>query len=268
MNSSVQSIPPHTPAADPALWRLTLLGAWGLADPHGTSLSLPRRATGLISILAIRGETQRSVMAGTLWPDSSEAHALTSLRTTVAMVQREAPGLLRITDQGLDLTPELSCDFTELLELIAASATMSAEEMSTLATQLVAPAELLPGVYADWVLAPRDHLLVARLTALNRGAEVLRDAGLLPTALLWALTAAELDPLAEFAHRLVASIHLMRGDRVKAYVAYEEFRKRSIREFGLGPSQQFQEIVGPLVDERASRQQGQRIQRRRRSPPR
>ena len=59
----------------------------------------------LIAFLALRGPAHRCVMAGTLWPEVPEGHALASLRTGIWRLNQLLPG--SIVSDGMSLsTPQ------------------------------------------------------------------------------------------------------------------------------------------------------------------
>ena len=60
-------------------------------------LVLPAALERLVAFLALRGPSRRCFVAGTLWPEVSEEHALASLRTSIWRMNRLAPGLLSAT---------------------------------------------------------------------------------------------------------------------------------------------------------------------------
>jgi len=249
-----------------AQWRLCVLGHWKLTDAEGAPRQVPGRAADLMSFLAVHGQAARTLVSGSLWPESTESHAQTNLRTTSAVLQKAAPGVLLTGGGRLDLAPTLVTDLGELREAIAAvmACPASVEELKDATRSLLVTADVLPECDAEWVLHAREQTRVDHLQALTVAAEALVEADELSMALAAAQTATVLDPLAESAHRLLTRIHLDRGDRVKAYVTYEDFRRRSIDEFGLGPSGKFKQLVEPLTAERTARLEAEQVQRRRR----
>ena len=58
-------------------FELSLLGSFRLCN-CGTQVDIPSREQKLLALLALRGQTSRSRLAGILWPDATEARALAS----------------------------------------------------------------------------------------------------------------------------------------------------------------------------------------------
>ncbi|HVC73667.1 MAG TPA: hypothetical protein VNC85_07835, partial [Mycobacteriales bacterium] len=60
-------------------WRLDLLGTWRLTA-SGDVLEMGVNGRRIFALLALRGRCDRPYLAGTLWPECSEAHAQGNLR--------------------------------------------------------------------------------------------------------------------------------------------------------------------------------------------
>ena len=78
-------------------------------------------------------------------------------------------------------------------------------------------------------------------------------------ALVAAEACVELEPLREVSHRVLTEVHLEMGNRIEALRVYDDFRQRSLAEFGLAPDRRFDELIARLLLER---------QRNRRPKPR
>ena len=71
--------------------KVRLLGGFELSGPSGTTLTVPtRKAKALLAMLAREpGEFKaRETLAGTLWPESSETQARSSLRQSLKLLRR------------------------------------------------------------------------------------------------------------------------------------------------------------------------------------
>ena len=69
----------------------------------------------LSALLALTGhQSARSQVAGILWPESTDARALASLRRAVLQTQRRSPGLLRADRTSIGLHPDVRVDVDEL----------------------------------------------------------------------------------------------------------------------------------------------------------
>lgn len=231
-------------AGPPPGWSLTLLGGFHIRDPDGDPRSLRPRDQRLISYLALAGTAPRIVAAEALWPESSQEHALSSLRTAVRQVRTSCPGLLDARRDQMALAEETSVDVHVL----------RAESPALDPHDLLALPELLPGWYDDWVLFDRERFRVQRLLLLDEHAHralACEDTNL---ALALAELAVELDPLRESAQRTLIEVHLAMGNRVEALRTYRDFRTRSLREFGVEPSPQMESLVSGLRAEQSNHQ--------------
>lgn len=239
----------NDPRGGARTWQVRVLGSWHL-ETQGREIKVPPREQRLVALLALVGARRRSVLAGMLWPDSNEARASANLRTAAVELRRRAPGLLDAEQETLQLAGRVSTDVAMLRDRLRAPRQEVAPAAE--AGYLLGVEELLPGWYDEWVVTERDRL---RQGVLDRISTVVRrqmeddPADALPLA----RAAAELDPMRESVHRALATIHLLEGDRVAAWQVYEDFHRRSVREFGVAPSAKFEELVEPMRAERRAR---------------
>jgi DNA-binding SARP family transcriptional activator len=216
---------------------------------------VPRRGRRLLAFLALHGHVARPVVAGTLWPESTEQHALTSLRATSMEVRRAAPGVLGDATGLLSLTDCVCVDLHRVRSLLAGK---TVEDPARTAMELCEVDELLPGWYEDWVLSEQERIQQALVIRLESLAWELLNNHDLEAARTAAAQCVRLEPLRESAVRLLAAVHLADGNRVQAWQVYDRFRRDSIREFGLAPDAAFDELMAPLLQERRSRSQRRR----------
>lgn len=231
-------------------WYLHALGTW-VVTRDGEEVPLPPRVQRLLALLLVDGRRPRSYLAGRLWPDSSQVRASANLRSATLDLRRRAPGLVAADARTLGLAPRVRSDVTRLrLALRGAGQPMTTIEE---ATYLLGFEELLPGWYEDWVITEREHLKEGIIDRISQVVHLLVSEGDVDHALPLARVAIQLEPMRESAHRALARIHLIAGDRVAAWQVYAGFRRRSVTEFGVSPSQQFEELVEPLRAERRAR---------------
>lgn len=231
-------------------WQLRLIDGWRLCAQK-TCVSVPHRGQRLVAFLALHASVPRTVVAGGLWPDSTEARARSNLRTTAVRLRRSVPGLLATTMEPLSLSEDVAVDLHGLRALLAAAPDTS--DPAGTARLLLQAGVLLPGWYDDWVLLEREHLHLALVVTLEQLAERMLEDADLPGAMQAASACTRLEPLRESSHRLLVRTHLAAGNRVEAWRTYERFRRRSIAEFGLAPNPSFDELVAPLRQERRER---------------
>lgn len=213
-------------------YRLQVLGGWNLSR-DGLPCTVPLRSRRLVALLAVAGPAPRPVLCGRLWPESSEQHALDSLRVTIHHVGRDLPGLIAVDGSMVSLTGAVAVDL--------------AQERVTLADAGPEPTtfgpepELLPGWYEDWVLVAQDLLRTQRIHHHASQAQRLLDAGDMRGAVDAAGRSLALDPLDEWSLEVLVRAHLGRGAACGARRALTAFRRGLQREFG--------QYASPLLDE-------------------
>ncbi|MGY1709828.1 BTAD domain-containing putative transcriptional regulator [Geodermatophilus sp. SYSU D00758] len=231
--------------------RLTLLGgftlrAGGVAGRPADG-ELPRAVQRLVAQLGLAGPTDRTVVAGRLWPDVCEERAHASLRSALWRLRRSAPGIVAPSGGALSLAPGVRVDVRDLQ---AWAERVRDPRSGTAGTALPDPSllgDLLPGWYDDWVLLERDRLLQVRLHALEAAAERMISAGRAGEALQAAHLAIRAEPLRESAHRTVVRAHLAEGNLAEALRAHAAFRDLLRRELGVPPTEQMTRLVQDIA---------------------
>lgn len=192
-----------------------------------------------MAVLALRGRTGRSRLAGLLWPDTAEQRALACLRTGIWRVNLVAAGLV-ISVHGvveLGLSPEVDVD-----RLIARSRGILGGT-NTIDTGIdddgagADAGDLLPDWDDEWLDQERERLRQLRLHVLEATARRLTGVGQYGLALEAALAALRSDELRESAHRTVIAIHLAEGNVAEARRAYDNCCRIFRDELGVDPSQ-------------------------------
>jgi DNA-binding SARP family transcriptional activator len=228
---------------------LQLLDSWQL-HCSGRPVSMNGREQRLIALLALHGARVRRYIAGTLWPDSTENHALASLRATICRVRRARPGLLIVDGMSVGLDTRLLVDVDE----VTMYATHAIEEPETVdvnaATYRLGHGDLLPGWYDDWVLSERERLQEIRVRALESLTDYCLRRGDTGSAMAAAVAATAVDPLRESAHRALITVHLAAGNNADAVREFRRYRRKLQHEFGLAPSEHMVDLMRPLFDHR------------------
>ena len=224
---------------------LQLFGWWNL-QAEGRSVPLGHREQRLVALLALRGSRPRSHVAGVLWPDTTEARALASLRAAVLHVRRSVDDLLDAGQTMIGLCPQVHVDVSDLHRCVD-DIVHSVDVDPTRAMTLLEHAELLPGWYEDWVLFERERLQHARLRALEELAVKELERGQTALAVEAAELAIDIEPLRETAHLLAIRAHLAAGNRPGAIRAYQAYRYQLARELGIEPSPEVTAIVRSIV---------------------
>lgn len=217
--------------------RLQLLGGF-LLERVDTRVELPEGTQRLLAFLAVKGPAHRCLVAGTMWPDVAEDHALACLRTGIWRLNRLAPGLVGAEGMLLSASRSLWIDSRQqeafAIRVLRDHHEDDASVMRGLDT--LWHRELLPGWYDDWVVFERERLCQLRLHALERLAVVMTERNRLDVALQLALEAVCAEPLRETAAAALMSVHLAEGNVADALRQYLLFRDRLDRELGVAPS--------------------------------
>jgi DNA-binding SARP family transcriptional activator len=220
--------------------RLSLLGGWRLQD-GARLIRVPPAAQRLLARVGLAGRANRLVLAGTLWPEVSETHARSSLRSTLWRLQRAVPDLLVEDDDELTLAPGVAIDVNVMVD--AARALLLPAPLSDAMLLLPMYGDLLPGWYDDWVLVERERIRELRLHALEALTARLIDKGRFAEAVDAALVAVASDPLRESAHRAVVRSYLAEGNHGAALRQYQRYRTVLRAELDLEPSPAMLELV-------------------------
>jgi DNA-binding SARP family transcriptional activator len=238
---------PPTPECELTSVRLQLLGRFGL-HVDGTPVELPEGAQRLVAFLAHHGPAPRPVIAGTLWPETPEANALASLRTSVWRLNKIRSGLVGADGLALCLAPTVSIDSQEQ-EAFATTLILERPDDDAWLRNGVAKLrsrDLLPGWYDDWVIFERERLGQLRLHALERAAQMMICRRDLDTALQLALEAVRSEPLRETATIVLMSVYLAEGNVADAIHQRSVFTEHLWRELHLEPSMRLTRLI-PLV---------------------
>lgn len=200
-----------------------------------------------MALLALTGRRTRSQLAGTLWPESSDDRAMSSLRAAVWNTRRAAGDVLLAQQHTLALAAHLSVDVTQLVGLASGVAAAPGDHDSVHVVETLEAADLLPGWYDDWVLFERERVDHARFHALEALARARLRAGRPHESVEAARSALRIEPLHEGANVLLVRAYLVAGSTVEAVRHYHEYRRRLQRELGIRPSPQLTELIGPLL---------------------
>jgi DNA-binding SARP family transcriptional activator len=203
------------------------------------TLSLSGRR--LLTYLALRGRARRCELAGTIWPDATEDHAMGSLRTTLWRLRGIDRELVAGTVDDLWLGSHVTVDVHQLLAAIREIYT--GMERTAIPDGLLS-GDLAPAMHDDWLVMDRERLRQQRLHALESLAEAFADRGRHELALAAGLAAVRAAPLRESAQRAVIAAYLRLGRISDARGQAEQFRIRLCADLGIEPSVRLQSLVG------------------------
>jgi DNA-binding SARP family transcriptional activator len=203
----------------------------------------------LLALLALRDRAlMRAHVAGTLWPDVSDDHAYSSLRSALGRLSRLTRDALVVTPLDIRLADDVRVDIRDaralahrLLSPGAVSlADRNADALAALAV------EVLPDWYDDWVLAGAEEWRQLRLHALEALADRLLIEGRFGEAAGAALAAVRAEPLRESARAVVIRVHLAEGNQSEALREYSQYRSLLNAELGLDPTPRLRDLIGNL----------------------
>jgi predicted ATPase/DNA-binding SARP family transcriptional activator len=214
-----------------------------------------RRGHWLLALLVLRHgrEVERSWLAGTLWPESGEAQAFSSLRSMIAAV-RQALGLnacrLR-SPTPATLCLDLSGMEVDLLAFDAAVAQGDEAALSRAVALYRGP--LLEGCAEEWIFQDRQAREQAYLHALETLAAAALARGELETAERQLRQAAVTDPLRESTQRTLMQTLAAGGNYAAALLTYRELRLRLHRELNAEPDPETQALFQQIRTEARSK---------------
>jgi DNA-binding SARP family transcriptional activator len=211
---------------------------------------LPSGSQRLLALLALRDRSvTRLMIAGTLWPDSTEQHASASLRSALTRLRGEARAAVDVADLDLNLASGVIVDIREskrfahrLLEPDAPHL----EPDATAAAVASLSADLLPDWYEDWVLIETAEWRQLRLHALEAMAAQLVTERRWAEAIGAAQAAIRGEPLRETSHAALIRVFLAEGNQTEALGQFERYRTLLNNELSLEPTEQISNLVENL----------------------
>jgi predicted ATPase/class 3 adenylate cyclase len=250
-------LPPDPAAAPPeagsvAPLTLRLFGPFE-ARLHGQPLPRlhSRKVQWLLALLVLRHgrEVERAWLAGTLWPDSSEAAANACLRNSLKDLRRAfGPEAGRLRSPT---TRTLALDLTAAHADVVAFDQAMAEGEETALERAVAlyRGPLLEGCAEEWAFQERQLREHAVLTALETLAARAMERGDLAAAERHLQRTVALEPLRETAQRALMQALATGGNYGAAMEVYRELRLRLHRELNAAPDAETQALCQQLRTE-------------------
>ena len=213
-----------------------LLGDGRAVRPPGA------RQQQLIAFLLLHARTapiQRQKIAGSLWPESTDAQALTNLRRELHHLRDDWPQLDALVDAG-SRTLAWCDDGGATVDLIAfedvAGRGIAGDRAALREAARLYRGDLLPDCSGEWIDGDRERLRHRAKTVLARLVAALehdRDFG---DAIGYAQQLIRLDPLDEQAWCALMRCHARRGERATALHVYQQCAALLKKELGIQPS--------------------------------
>jgi DNA-binding SARP family transcriptional activator len=218
--------------------RVVLLGGFQLVDGEA-QVALAEGSQRLLALLALRGGPMKRVLvAGTLWPDVTEARAYASLRSALSRLYGVVRDAVEVNPSDVRLASKVRVDLRESQALAhrlldAINQPLEAADLSRTAIAALSR-ELLPDWYDDWTLLEAEDWRQLRLHALEA---------------LAALLAVRADPLRESAHAALIRVHLAEHNRSEALREFKRYRELLRAGLDIEPTAELRELVEPPEDD-------------------
>lgn len=216
-----------------------LLGHFALADA-GHRVDTVRNPRLIAYLLLNRDRPlERTEVAFTLWPDSSDAQALTNLRRELLALRRAVPDadrLLAIERRTIRWQPDgpFRLDVALFEDAVEHAGEGGVDGLR--AAVAMYRGELLPGVYDDWIEPYRDHLRTRMLETLDALAAGLEDRREYRAAMEQLSRLVTIDPLGESRYRALMRVAALAGDRTAGLRAYHACASALRDELAVEPS--------------------------------
>lgn len=227
-------------------WQLRLLGPAELTTAPNVSVRLDRKLAGVLTYLALEGETSRARLAGLLWPDAPSSAARNSLVQCLRKLRRITGADLVTGDQHLCLHGAVRVDASD-----AGSAYLQGQHARF--HELTDRGDLLAHHdfddcpdFAEWLVAARERLWEWQRDAWRNLAMRAARQGNTQEALAWEDRILTIDPLAEDACQRVMRLHAQANNRHLALEAYDQFCARLEAEMGVPPGRDLQNLAREL----------------------
>ena len=220
---------------------LSLLGSFELqVDEEPRTVSIP--AQRLLAMLALdHGKImERSYVAGTLWPDSTDTAARSNLRSALSSLGPMRRIVVGVVPGRLQLAEQLHVDLHEYREKAHDLLDRSGDTAPISAFAF----DLLPHWDEAWVEPERESFRQLRLHILEHLSERFTRLGRFAEAMEAALLAVEGAPLRESAHRALIRALAAEGNRGEAMSRYALLREMLDRELGVEPSFEIDDVLG------------------------
>jgi DNA-binding SARP family transcriptional activator len=240
----------HTGVARQGRLRLWLVGHFRLTAP-GAEVALGECGARLLALLALReGPITRACTAGTLWPETSDDHAQSSLRSALSRLPGPARRAVDVKGHDLSLAAGVEVDLHEhrslAYRLLDPSCASRPADLRREATHELST-DLLPDWYEDWIRPEADAWRQLRVHALEALAGRLTQVRRFGEAATAATVAARADPLRESARAALVRIHLAEGNQSDALDEFHRYRSLIRAELGLEPTALLGDLVRDLA---------------------
>ncbi len=237
------------PLASDAL-RLSVLGTFQFSVANDLLPTLPGGSQRLLAFLALRERAvTRTAAAGTLWPDATESHASSSLRSALSRLETVTRHAVVATSIDVSFAEDVLVDFRSARaiahRLIDRDAVLGSFDLSTESIAALST-DLLPDWYDDWVVIESEDWRQLRLHALEALSSRLTGQRRPGEAIHAALAVVGTEPLRESGQAVLIRAHLAEGNQSEALRVYARYASHLHHELGIEPTKGLQSLVPSL----------------------
>lgn len=228
--------------------QVSVLGTFGFSAADGSRPALSGGSQRLLAFLALHTHSvSRGTAAGSLWPEATEDHAGSSLRSALARLGATTRDAVAVTDSDLKLSDDVAVDIRAsqgvARSLLDPEVAPTVSKLGPTAISVLSR-DLLPDWYDDWVIPEAEEWRQLRLHALESLSDLLTIEGRFAHAMGAALAALRVEPLRESANAAVIRVHLAEGNQADALREFRRYRALLQRELGVEPTPALFELVG------------------------
>ncbi len=209
----------------------------------GNPLTLPtRNAQALFAYLVLNAgkSFRREMLAGLLWPASSEENARSNLRHELWRLRKALPEQGQYCLTANEIMIALNPEYLSFLDVRQLESGL--REGNSLDQWIEALSnyggELLPGFYDEWVVVERERLHALFDTWMDRLLAALQAGSRWTEVHEWAVRWTTFSQWPEPAYRALMIVHALSGDVPKAISTYERFSQGLKKDYGIRPSEQ------------------------------
>jgi DNA-binding SARP family transcriptional activator len=189
----------------------------------------------------------RSLVAGTLWPEKSEARALANLRSSLWRLNAvDSSHTIISLGSSLALNPEVVLDVASLEREGWALLDGRADPDAVVCSEWFSQ-ELLPGWYDDWVIVERERFGQLQIRFLEAFVHRLRAQGDLARAIDQAMRLVAIDPLRERSQLALIRALLDEGSWGRARWQAEHYSAILVDTFGCRATDSFMDEYRALL---------------------
>jgi DNA-binding SARP family transcriptional activator len=225
--------------------RLSLIGGFELVR-DGHIADVPQAAARLLVFLALQERPiPRQLVAGSLWPETTDTRAGANLRSTLWRIAQLDGRLIQSAGHRLALGPTVAVDLEQARVKCRWLVDRTSVVPAGLLTIDLIDADLLADWDEDWLRKDQVGYRQHRLRALEALSQRLTDAGRHWDAVDVALEAVAAEPLRESAIRTLVQAYLADGNWAEAMRQYRSYRDLLFQELGVEPTLALVELMTP-----------------------